>query len=118
MGPFQNEWTTEQVEAVLAKGNADDLLYVPIVVSMNVPTFDPARAEDICVELSSHADPRVRGNALKGLGHIARSSGSFGRKDSIGRIKAGLTDEDETVRSHAQDASSDIYMFTGLTISE
>ena len=118
MGPFSNEWTTEQVDAVLAKGNANELLYVPIVVSMNAPAFDAERAEAICVELSHHVDPRVRGNALKGLGHLARATGQFNREDSIERVKLGLSDDDEMVRGHAQDAASDIYMFTGLKISD
>ena len=118
MGPFSNEWTVLQVEEVLARGDVEELLYVPIVVSMNALEFKVERAEDICVSLSVHADPRVRGNSLKGLGHIARITGQFSREESIQRIKEGLSDPDELVRSHAQDAASDIYMFTGLKISE
>ena len=40
MGPFSNEWTTHQIDAVLAKGETEELIYVPIVVSMNAPSFD------------------------------------------------------------------------------
>lgn len=118
MGPFSDNWTTDQVDEVLAKGDADDLLYVPIVVSMNANSFGAEKAEEICVRLSCHADPRVRGNAVKGLGHIARVTGQFNREDSIECVRAAIADSDELVRSHAQDASSDIYMFTGMKINE
>ena len=118
MGPFSNNWTTQQVEAVLARGASDELLHVPIVVSMNANDFGVTRAEDICVGLAANPDPHVRGNAIKGLGHIARVTGQFNRADSIACVKSGLSDKDELVRSHASDASSDIFMFTGLKISE
>lgn len=118
MGPFSNDWTSDQIEEVLSRGDANELVYVPIVVSMNAPAFEAGRAEDICVDLSNHADPRVRGNALKGLGHLARITGKFSREDSIDRVREGLSDPDESVRGHAQDAASDVYMFTGLKISE
>jgi HEAT repeat protein len=118
MGPFSDGWSTEQVDGILARANADELLYVPIAVSMNAEAFGPQRAEDICVLLYKHQDPRVRGNAVKGLGHLARITGQFTREDSIECVRAGITDPDELVRSHAQDASSDIYMFTGMKISE
>ena len=60
----------------------------------------------------------MRGNALKGLGHLARITGHFNREDSIERVKQGLNDADELVRGHAQDTASDIYMFTGLKITD
>ena len=118
MGPFSDGWSTEQVDEILARANADELLYVPIAVSMNAEAFGAQKAEDICVELSKHADPRVRANAIKGLGHLARITGQFSREDSIKCVQAGITDPDDLVRSYAQDTSSDIYMFTGMKISE
>ena len=118
MEPFSNEWTIQQVEEVLSKGDAKELVDLPIFVSMNAPDFPVGRAEDICVLLSHHVDARVRGNSLKGLGHLARITATFSREESIGRVRAGLSDSDESVRGHAQDAASDIYMFTGLKISD
>src|SRR5690606_1288821 len=48
-----------------------DLLYVPIVISMDPP--DCQWAQGICIRLAAHADPTVRGNAILGFGHLART---------------------------------------------
>jgi hypothetical protein len=37
MGPFSEGWTDADVEAVVARSNPDELLYVPIVVGINIP---------------------------------------------------------------------------------
>jgi len=74
MGPFQEGWTTDNVEAVMARGKPHELLYVPIVASLNAADCPPGWAENICVRLAMHPDPQVRGNALMGFGHIARTA--------------------------------------------
>jgi len=35
MGPFFDGWTEADVDVILARGNPEELLYVPIVVGMN-----------------------------------------------------------------------------------
>jgi len=73
MGPFSQGWTEADVEAVLVRGDPAELLYVPIVVGMNAPRCEQAWAERVCFELAGHPNFNVRGNALLGLGHIART---------------------------------------------
>lgn len=37
MGPFRDGWTEQDSEAVIARGLADELLHVPIVIAMDPP---------------------------------------------------------------------------------
>ena len=75
MGPFRDGWTEADIEAVLANGEPQELLYVPIVVSLDPP--DWAWSQAICVRLAGHPDANVRGNAILGFGHLARVCGKL-----------------------------------------
>lgn len=110
MGPFADGWDEAKVEAVLNRGDPDELLYVPIVVSLDPPGCD--WSFNICRRLATHTDPRVRGNAILGFGHLARTCGQLER--NIGPlIEAALEDPDQYVRGHANDAAHDINHFLG-----
>src|SRR5437870_596202 len=111
MGPFADGWTETDVEAVLARGDPAELLYVPIVVPLDPP--DCAWAEGICVRLSSHAHHNVRGNAILGFGHLARTCGRL--TESVVRpiIQAALRDEHPYVRSQARNAADDVAQCLG-----
>jgi hypothetical protein len=111
MGPFRDGWTQADVEAVLARGDASQLLYVPIVVALDPP--GRVWAEQVCLRLASHPNPSVRGNALKGLGHLARIFRSLNRSLVEPVMEAGLLDPDQEVRGKAGDAAGDIEWFLG-----
>ena len=113
MGPFADGWDEAKVEAVLARGDADELLYVPIVVSLEPP--DCAWAFNICKKLATHPDPRVRGNAILSFGHLARTCGALER-DIGALIEAAHDDPDEYVRGQAYDAACDANHFLGWTL--
>jgi hypothetical protein len=110
MGPFTDGWDETKVEAVLARGDPEELLYAPIVVSLDPP--DCAWSFNICRTLATHADPRVRGNAILGFGHLARTCGDL-QRDVAPLIEAALNDPEEYVRHHANDAAHDINHFLG-----
>jgi hypothetical protein len=110
MGPFTNGWDEALVEAVLARGDPEELLYAPIVVSLDPP--DCAWSFAICKGLATHADARVRANAILGFGHLARMCGAL-EKEIVPLIEAGLADSDENVRFKANDAAHDINHFLG-----
>jgi|CXWL01.1.fsa_nt_gi hypothetical protein len=113
MGPFGDTWTEADVEAVLARGDPNDLLYVPIVVSLTPP--DCTWSFNICRSLSTHPDARVRANAILGFGHLARRCGALAPE--IGpAIIAALTDPDWDVRGNANEAAHDINHFLGWTL--
>lgn len=111
MGPFKHGWDEAQVEAVLARGDPAELLYAPIVVSLDPP--DCAWAQDICLRLAAHADAQTRANAILGLGHLARTCGALDEARVRPLIEAALQDEDARVRGHADSARSDIAHFLG-----
>lgn len=109
MGPFREGWTREQVEAVLAGGAPEDLVYVPVVISMDPP--DGNWAEEICLRLAAHSDPKVRGNAVLGLGHLARVVGQLNLDVALPIVRAALTDPDPWVRGQADAAADDVEHF-------
>lgn len=108
-GPFREGWTQAQVEAVIAADNPADVLYAPILVSMNPP--DAAWAASVCTRLAVHPDPTVRGNAMLGFGHLARTTGELDRKIVRPLLKAGLSDPHPYVRGQANAGWDDVRFF-------
>ncbi|WP_374691892.1 hypothetical protein [Accumulibacter sp.] len=118
MGPFRDDWSNEDVEAVLLRGDPEELFYVPIVVGTNAPACGAEWAEQVCVRLSSHPNPTVRGNALLGIGHIARTCLELRDVRSVQAVQQGQHDLDPYVRGHSEDAISDIKHFLKSGVSE
>ena len=114
MGPFKDGWTIEDVENVIARGLPDELLYVPIVISMDPP--DCSWSESICLSLVSHQDFNVRGNAVLGLGHLARTCRRLDLARAIAAVAAALKDENPHVRGQAHDAAGDIKHYLGALV--
>lgn len=106
MGPFKDGWCEEDVEAVLRRGDPAELLYAPIVVSMDPP--DCAWAQDVCVRLAGHPDPNVRGNAILGFGHLARTCRKLEEAVVRPLVEAALRDPQAYVAGHARDTVGDL----------
>ena len=111
MGPFHEGWTQADVQAVLDRGDPHELLYVPIVISLDPPDCD--WAERICTRLAAYPDATVRGNALVAFGHLARTCGRLNEAVVRPLIEAGLSDTDPTIWAHASDAADEIEQFLG-----
>lgn len=118
MGPFAAGWTERDVEAVLDRADPQELLCVPIVVGMNAANCDPGWAEKICLQLASHRHFNVRGNAILGLGHIARTCRALDAKTAVPVITAALQDESEFVRGHAVSAAEDLGVYLGIRLPD
>lgn len=114
MGPFRDGWTEQNIEAVVARGIPEELLYVPIVITMD--PHDRAWAEAICLSLAQHPHFNVRGNAILGFGHLARTCRRLDLVAVSPVIAAALQDEHEYVRGHAEDAAGDIHHYLRLHI--
>jgi len=114
MGPFSDGWTREDVEAVMAESDPRTLLYVPIVVSTDPP--DATWAQAICVTLAAHEHPKVRGNAILGFGHLARTTGQLDRAVVLSLVVRALSDEDEYVRGQADAAVEDLEHYLGWAV--
>jgi hypothetical protein len=105
------DWSDDQIRAIIERGEPHELLYVPLVVSMNPSSR--VQAEQICLRLASHSDAAVRGNALEGFGHIARIFRSLNRRLIETVVETGMNDPDDWVRTKANDAANDIEWFCG-----
>lgn len=116
MGPFASGWTESDVEAVIARGESSELLYVPIVVGMNADCLDVKWAQDICFRLAGHVDFNVRGNAILGLGHIARTCRELDVEQAVPLIAGALIDNHEFVRGHAESAACDLHIYLGVLV--
>jgi hypothetical protein len=116
MGPFKPGWTEAEVEAILAIGNPEDLLYAPIVVGMSAPGCDRAWAEGICSRLAEHSNFNVRGNAVLGFGHIARTCRALNLSVAVPIISQALNDPHEFVRGQAECAAEDIQTYLNVSI--
>lgn len=114
MGPFRDGWTEQDVESVVARGLPEELLYVPIVITMDPP--DRAWAETICLALAKNPHFNVRGNAVLGFGHLARTCGHLNLAAVTPVIAAALHDEHEYVRGQAEAAADDIFQYLGTQI--
>jgi hypothetical protein len=117
MGPFRDGWDETDVEVVLKAGKPEELLYVPIVIGMNAPDFDRQWVEKICLSLANHPDPNVRGNAILGFGHIARTCRDLSRAEIIPVIEQALNDPVEYVRGHAESAACDVHQYLGTVVN-
>lgn len=116
MGPFASGWTEADVEAVMARGDRGELLYVPIVVGMNADSCDREWAEAISLRLVTHAHFNVRGNAILGFGHIARTCRALNTAAVVPVIAAALQDDHEFVRGHAASAAEDLGVYLGVVV--
>ena len=117
MGPFSAGWTEKDVETVLGRGLPDELLYVPIVVGMNAADCDRMWAEDVCLRLVDHVHFNVRGNAVLGLGHIARTCGALSAERVFPVLERALDDPHPYVRGHAESAASEVRQYLGVVIN-
>ena len=116
MGPFAVGWTGEDVQAVLDRADPRELLYVPIVIGMNAADCEREWVENICLQLAEHPDFNVRGNAILGLGHVARTCRMLDIQAAVPVIAAALLDEHEFVRGHAVSAAQDLRSYLGIDV--
>ena len=100
-----------EVEAALARNDPEELLSLPIAVSLYAEDLN--RAQDLCAQLAVHSHPNVRGNAILGFGHLARRFRQLDRRVVDPLVASGLQDPDSFVRGQADCASSDIAHFLG-----
>jgi hypothetical protein len=95
--------------------NADVLAKTIIAAALYEEDFDVAYGA--CVQLSSHPEEIVRGNAILGLGHLARLFGHLGEEGAI-IVKRGLVDASSYVRGQAYAAAGDLNHFLGIEVRD
>jgi hypothetical protein len=85
----------------------------PMIIAAALYEEDFDFVQRVCVQLSSHPDEIVRGNAVLGLGHVARL---FERLDdhAVQIVSNRLHDPSVYVRGQAHAAASDLSHFLGV----
>lgn len=98
------------IKAALARNAPDELLHIPLALSLEPPEDDhPGYAESVCRDLARHPHPNVRGNAILGFGHLARTAGIIWKpKEVRALVESGMADTAEYVRGQAETAASDL----------
>lgn len=72
----------------------------PTIIAAALYEDDFDTAYEACVQLGSHPDEVVRGNAILGFGHLARLFGRLG-DEAPAIVKQGLIDASAYVRGQA-----------------
>lgn len=113
---FGESWTNGDVEQCV-RDQDDRLPVAPLLASLY--STDCAWATETCLRLADHADPQVRGNAVLGLGHLARRFSDLALDDRLAAtLDRALDDADEYVRGQALSAHEDIEQYHGMVLCE
>ncbi len=108
---FADGWTVDDMEAAIRRDRPAELLHVPVWVALDPP--DCGWAMGVCLRLSRHPHSNVRGNAILGFGHLARTCGVLDRTAIQPIIEAAIQDSDAYVRGQANAAADDLEHFLG-----
>lgn len=118
MTNFYEQPKYEGPQALFDAINANDVDALgPMIIAAALYEDDFNTAYRACVQLSSHADDVVRGNAILGFGHLARLFGQLG--DGAPEIvKRGLVDPSDYVRGQAHAAAGDLQHFLNIEVRD
>jgi hypothetical protein len=109
------DFSKDEMDSALEKGNLELLRLIPISVSLNSNELESA--EQICLILSAHKDFTVRGNAILGFGHLARRFGKLTNENILTVIQNALMDENGYVCGQAEAAADDVEHFLKWKVS-
>lgn len=112
----QPSYDGPQALAEAIQANDPDVL-APMIIAAALYEDDFDTAYAACVKLSSHLDENVRGNAILGLGHLARLFGRLG-EEAPSIVKRGLTDASSYVRGQAYAAAGDLQHFLDIELRD
>ncbi len=107
--------TIADAEAAVRRNSPDELADIVIAASLTAPDWE--WVQKLCVRLSEHPQPGVRGNAILGLGHLARRFRRLDRETAEPLIVAGLLDRDSYVRGQSESAADDVEHFLGWRVN-
>jgi HEAT repeat protein len=101
--------------AAVSSGNQDELGLVALAVALHEP--DVNWAQTFLISLVGNESPVVRGNAVQGLGHLARLHGKLDVVIARPVVVAALADPDPYVRGQAENAQDDLKVYLGVRIA-
>jgi hypothetical protein len=101
-----------RLDAALNTDDVEALRNMVVAVTM---LADDSQATELVRRLLVHEDPIARGNAILGVGHLARRFGSVA-PDLVPMVQAAARDRFDHVRGHAASAADDMSMFAGIDV--
>jgi hypothetical protein len=104
-------WSREAIQRALDSNEPEGLSRAVLAVTFH--DQDWRYAQELCVRLSGHRHEIVRGNAVLGFGHIARTHRKLDRQIVRPIIARALKDKEGYVRRQAQAAKDDTEHFLG-----
>ena len=115
--PMSNIYEQPAYPGALALADAieanDSAVLAPMIIAAALYEGNLDVAYGACVRLSAHADEVVRGNAIVGLGHLARRFGRLGLEAAT-IVERGLADRSIYVRGQANAAAGDLRHFLAI----
>ncbi len=107
--------TKEEILEALHRADPEELETISLSASLGIDDWQWAQA--VCLQLATHPEPGVRGNAILGFGHLARLHRRLDRDRVEPAIRDALNDRDADVRGHADSAAEDIATFLDWQLS-
>lgn len=107
-------YSTAEVEEALVRSIPHELQVVVIGAALHHE--DAAYVQSLCCSLANSSHEELRGNAILGLGHLARRFRSLDKSQTLPLIESGLIDPSEYVRGQAWAAAEDATHFLGWAI--
>jgi hypothetical protein len=95
----------------------NDVALGTLIVGAALYEEDFDAAYGACVALVGHRDEIVRGNAVLGLGHLARRFRRLG-EEAAGIVRASMRDSSAHVRGQAEAAAMDLHDYLGIVLGE
>ena len=89
----------------------DPLELMEVVLEIANDSTEREWAQSCCLQLTRHRSEHVRGNAVAGLGHIARRFGHLDPQSARRRVEIALYDRSDYVRDKARLAADDLRTF-------
>jgi hypothetical protein len=97
-----------ELDAALTSDDVQALRHIVVAVTT---TGDTTTAVELVRRLLEHGDEKVRGNAVLGVGHLARRFGTV-PADLVLGVRAAALDPSAYVRGQADAAADDLATFT------
>lgn len=102
------EYSEDVIKNLLRRGQTEELIRLPLSVGFYHPNWK--FAQDVCIRLAQHDDPRIRANSVFGLAHIARTKGKL-EKHIVKPILLNELRNNLEYQGIILDAISDINLF-------
>jgi hypothetical protein len=105
-----------RVEAAFERDYPRELEDLALEIALDAREREWAQA--CCAELARHRNANVRGNALVGLGHLARRFGQLDPQRIKRIVSIALWDRSDYVRRQARSAAEDLATFLDWEFEE